>query len=257
MRVGRDYGPGYGQAMMIINADDFGRSLEVTDLTMQCFRIGRISSATAMVFMDDSERASRLANDAALPTGLHLNLTEQFSGSCLPKGLAEAQLAVSRFLRRSRFSSLMPNPSLCEKFRRLVSAQVCEFERIYGRAPTHIDGHHHQHLCANVLLQGLIPGGTRLRPSFHFWPGEKSALNRAYRAALNAWLSRRYRTPRFFFALAECGARSRLERVFDLASTTSVEMMIHAADPQDYTLLTSEALGNLLALVKVGTYEDL
>ena len=50
----------------------------------------------------------------------------------------------------------------------VVKAQLEEFERLYGRAPNRIDGHHHAHLCANVVLAGLLPAGTIVRRNFSF-----------------------------------------------------------------------------------------
>ena len=61
--------------MLIINADDYGRNAAATDNTLRVFRRGAIISASAMVFMDDSERASQLALEAGLEVGLHLNLS--------------------------------------------------------------------------------------------------------------------------------------------------------------------------------------
>ena len=48
--------------MLIINADDFGRSVAETNAALQCYTAGRITSVSAMVFMADSERAAELAN---------------------------------------------------------------------------------------------------------------------------------------------------------------------------------------------------
>ena len=44
------------------------------------------------------------------------------------------------------------------------------------------------HLCANLLLSDMIPAGIKMRRNFSFWPGEKSWLNRAYRALIDRWL---------------------------------------------------------------------
>jgi predicted glycoside hydrolase/deacetylase ChbG (UPF0249 family) len=49
--------------MLIINADDWGRSVAETDAALRCYREGRITSVNAMVFMQDSERAARLTKD--------------------------------------------------------------------------------------------------------------------------------------------------------------------------------------------------
>jgi predicted glycoside hydrolase/deacetylase ChbG (UPF0249 family) len=47
--------------VLIINADDWGRSPAETDAALDCFSNGRITSVTAMVFMADSKRAADLA----------------------------------------------------------------------------------------------------------------------------------------------------------------------------------------------------
>jgi YdjC-like protein len=47
--------------MLIINADDWGRSRAETDNALTCHDEGRITSASAMVYMEDSERAAELA----------------------------------------------------------------------------------------------------------------------------------------------------------------------------------------------------
>ena len=47
--------------MLIINADDFGRSVGETNAALECYIAGRITSVSAMVFMADSERAAELA----------------------------------------------------------------------------------------------------------------------------------------------------------------------------------------------------
>jgi predicted glycoside hydrolase/deacetylase ChbG (UPF0249 family) len=63
---------------LIINADDWGRSRETTDRTLECWERGSISSVSAMVFMEDSVRAAALARERGIDTGLHLNFTTPF-----------------------------------------------------------------------------------------------------------------------------------------------------------------------------------
>ena len=72
-----------------INADDWGRSRAETDAAWSCYEQGRITSVSAMVFMEDSERAAELANDAGIDAGLHLNLTQRFSGGMSVRSLSE------------------------------------------------------------------------------------------------------------------------------------------------------------------------
>ena len=47
--------------ILIVNADDYGWNRPTTEATLEAFRAGRITSATALMFMDDSERAAELA----------------------------------------------------------------------------------------------------------------------------------------------------------------------------------------------------
>src|SRR5678816_4590684 len=65
---------------LIINADDWGRDRDTTDRILECATRRAISAASGMVLMDDSERAAHLAREKGIDIGLHLNLTEEFSG---------------------------------------------------------------------------------------------------------------------------------------------------------------------------------
>ncbi len=110
--------------MLIINADDWGRSRAETDAALSCYREGRISSATAMVFMEDSERAAALARSSAIPLGLHLNLVQEFTGNSVPADLRKDHNQLCRFLKRGKYEFLLYNPFLRNQFRRVYQAQV-------------------------------------------------------------------------------------------------------------------------------------
>src|SRR5713226_4540807 len=75
----------------------------------------------------------------------------------------------------------------------------------------------HMHLCANALLAGLLPLGTLVRRNFSFQPGEKGAVNRLHRQAVDKRLARRHRLTDFFFSLPPLEPQSRLERILSLA----------------------------------------
>ncbi|HOY59397.1 MAG TPA: ChbG/HpnK family deacetylase, partial [Verrucomicrobiota bacterium] len=128
--------------MLIVNADDWGGWRTATDAALTCYEKGRITSVSAMVFMDDSERAARLAQRSGLDVGLHLNLSQEFTGSThsVPR-LAESQRAIVRFLRSSKYALLFYHPFLRRQFRHVFEAQLEEFFRLYGRPPSHFDGH--------------------------------------------------------------------------------------------------------------------
>jgi predicted glycoside hydrolase/deacetylase ChbG (UPF0249 family) len=188
--------------MLIINADDWGRNRTATDNSMSCFKRDRITSASAMVFMDDSRRAAQLALENGLDTGLHLNFTQEFDGICKPGNLLERQQRIASYLRKNKYSFLFYNPLLKGDFNYVYAAQYEEYVNLYNRTPTHIDGHHHLHLCTNMLADRIIPRGTKVRRSFTFAPGEKNIFNRLYRRAVDTVVTRRYKCTDSFFSLA-------------------------------------------------------
>lgn len=231
--------------MLIVNADDLGRRREDTDSALACHARGRIDSASAMVHMADSERAAGLARAARLPVGLHLNLSEPFTADVGPE-LRASHARVCRFLRSGKYALLLYHPFLATDFARVVEAQFAEFRRLYGREPAHVDGHQHMHLCANVLLQRLLPAGARVRRSFSFARGQKSALNRWYRAGVDRTLTRRHRLVDQFFSLTQQLKAGRLDVVAALACEGDVELMAHPAWPHEYDYLMGDAFATLL-----------
>jgi chitin disaccharide deacetylase len=240
--------------MLIINADDWGRSREETDAALRCFLERRITSATAMVFMKDSKRAAAVAIDNALPVGLHLNLTQAFDELPRDERLRSSHERVRRHLAGRRAGTFLFHPALRDDFRRVYDAQHAEFVRLYGHEPSHVDGHHHKHLCINMLADGIIPDGVKVRRSFHFWPGEKSAANRLYRSAVDAWLTRRHRSTDYFFALSQCLGADRMTRVIELAREHVVELMTHPVHTREAEFLLSDEGNTRLSRVAAGNY---
>lgn len=149
------------------------------------------------------------------------------------------------------------NPFLREQFREVFQAQYGEFVRLYGRAPSHLDGHQHMHLASNMLIEGIIPRGAKVRRSFSFLPGEKSLANRLYRATVDGWLGRRHRLTDYFFAISQHPTGTRLERVINLAKNSNVELMTHPEVCQEYNLLMSDDYGSALSSVRLAGYADL
>jgi len=226
-----------GKGVLIVNADDWGLNHETTQRISECVLLGTVSSVSAMVFMEDSERAATMARERIIDAGLHLNLTESFSAARCPASLVQRQLELAKYLQRHRFAQAMFHPALTRSFEYVVSAQLEEFSRLYGGLPGRIDGHHHMHLCANVLLAKLLPAGTIVRRNFSFQPGEKSLHNRLYRRAVDRMLARRYSLTDYFLDLMPLEPPGRLERIFSLARQSVVELMTHPANPKEYRFL--------------------
>ena len=246
--------PGWANRMLIINADDWGRSVAETDAALRCYKGGRITSVSAMVFMEDSERATELAKENELDVGLHLNFTDRFTANECPRTLANYHSEIVRFLRANKYSQVLYNPFLRREFVYSCEAQAGEFARLYGKPPSHIDGHHHMHLCANVLLSNVIPTGMKMRRNFSFWPGEKNFFNRTYRSLIDCWLARRYQLPEYFFDLAQCMQGKKLDRVAALAKLSKVELMTHPIVNEEEEYLMSDEFKVILQRLEIGGY---
>ena len=213
--------------MLVINADDWGRSESETDKMLACHARGAITSVSAMVFMEDSERAAIIAKKEGVDSGLHINFTEAFTAKNTPSWLVESQKRISRFLKRSKYALLMYHPFLRKDFRRVFEAQQAEYLRLYGAAPSHMDGHQHMHLCSNMLIDRIIPAGTKVRRSFSSLDGERGAFNRGYRNMVDRALGRAYRMTDYFFDIGQCLDGERLKRVLEIAKKCKVELMTH------------------------------
>lgn len=222
---------------LIVNADDWGRTSETTDRTLECVHRRSVSSVSAMVFMKDSERAAALAGQHGVDAGLHVNLTTGFSAQHTPARLKESQRKLAEFLARNSFTRAIFNPLLARSFEYVFEAQRDEFTRLYGSAPDRFDGHHHMHLCANVLCQGLLPRGTIIRRHFSYEPQEKMLRHGIFRLLTDMALTRRHRMTDHFFSLPPLEPFGRLKRIFTLACHSVVELETHPVNPEEYRYL--------------------
>jgi hypothetical protein len=243
---GDECGTSIPAGILIINADDWGRDSEITDRILDCVLHGAVSSASAMVFMADSERAAGLARERGVDVGLHLNFTTPFSGPNVPGHLRHHQQLLMRFLTSNRLAQVLFHPRLAQSFRYVVAAQIEEFRRLFGAEPARVDGHHHMHLCANVLFAGLLPSGAIARRSFSFQPGEKNAVNRLYRRAIDHALTKRHRLTDFFFSLAPLEPVERLRRIANLSRHAVVELETHPVNPVEYRFLMAGEIVRLI-----------
>jgi len=152
---------------------------------------------------------------------------------------------------------LIFNPLLVRQFQFVFAAQLSEFHRLYGQAPSHVDGHQHLHLATNVLLQRVLPKGAKVRRSFSFLRKEKGFVNRWYRGAVDRCLARRHSVTDHFFSLSDYLALDRFKRVIDLAQRSNVELMVHPEREAEYSFLMSDAYIEALSRVQLASYDAL
>jgi chitin disaccharide deacetylase len=258
--AGYSVGPSGGSChngMLIINADDWGRDRKTTDKISECIARGTVSTVSAMVFMQDSERAAGLALQRGIDAGLHLNFTTPFSTQACSPELIERQRELATYLLRYRLAQVILHPRLIRSFEYVVAKQLDEFRRLYGAEPNRIDGHHHMHLCANVLLGNLLPAGTIVRRNFSFQSGEKGWVNRFYRRAVDRRLARRHHVVDYLFSLQPLEPPSRLQRIFSVARQSVVELETHPINLEEFRFLTEgeilRRLGNLPIAARFAT----
>jgi predicted glycoside hydrolase/deacetylase ChbG (UPF0249 family) len=246
----------HGTGLLIVNADDWGRDRDTTDRIAECVQHATVSSVSAMVFMEDSERSAEIGRTRGVDAGLHLNFTTPFSALGCPARLSEHQGKISAYLRRNVLTRAIFHPGLTSAFEYVAAAQCDEFARLYGQAPNRLDGHHHMHLCANVVFGGLLQSGTIVRRNFSFQPGEKSLGNRLYRRFIDGRLARNHRLTDYFFSLPPLDLE-RLPPIFSLAGKFTVEMETHPAHPEEYKFLTGQEMFRLAQGVPIQPYSAL
>jgi hypothetical protein len=236
---------------LIVNADDWGRDQATTDRTFDCTELRTVSSVSAMVFMADSERAAAIARQSGIDAGLHLNFTEPFSDSRCPAPLLEHHRKLKHRLGSHPMARILYYPGLVNSFEYVVAAQFDEYRRLYAADPGRIDGHHHLHLCSNVLFGELLPAGAIVRRNFSFVPGEKSWINRLYRGLADRKLARRHRLVDFLYNLLPLEPEARLQRIFSQARSAVVELETHPVNPAEHHFLTSGEMLRQLGDMKV------
>jgi hypothetical protein len=158
------------------------------------------------VFSQDSGRAAELAKANELLWDYILIFLKNLRIRGVQKNL-EYHIRIVRFLKGNKYAQLLYDLFLRNAFADSCQARYEEFVRLFGKALSHIDGHHHMDLCANLVLSKSIPVDMKMRRNFSFWPGEKGFLNRPCRGLIDRWLARRYRLLDYFFDLTREGKK--------------------------------------------------
>ena len=165
---------------LIVNADDWGLTRGVSEGILAAHRHGIVTSTTVLATADlDRTLVARLL-DSGLGVGLHVNLT---LGSPLTRG--KSLVVGGRFVRDARHAAARANAG---DVRAEVQAQAEKFRKVFRRAPTHLDTHHHVGLhppVREVVLEVARTLGVAVRSQ------DTAARTRARSAGL--------RTPDHFF----------------------------------------------------------
>lgn len=249
--------------LLIVNADDWGGERRSTEAIHEAFRAGRVTSTTAMVYMEDSGRAAGIARQGNLPVGLHLNLTQPFTDPEVPEPVRERQRRVAAaFLGRgrdghpgtSRLLRWLYDPRLARAVGDVLRDQLERFEALYGSPPTHFDGHNYVDTTPNVFLSRALPRGAKMRNSLDRYPLDTGpgAMAREARQRLRR---RRFHSTRYVLHITE------LELPDDprlaLAEKSSVEVICHPDHAAEMERLMSAEWAACLARLRIGSFADL
>jgi predicted glycoside hydrolase/deacetylase ChbG (UPF0249 family) len=213
-----------------------------------------------MVYMQDSDRAGALLRDAGVGVGLHLNLSEAFTDPATPSAVRDRQ---ARLLPRfhedapRRLRRWLYDPFIRGDVERSIADQIQKFEALYGRPPTHVDGHQHVHLSPNVFLARAILGGAMMRGTVEPFPPKRSAgaipRNLRQRA-----ISARFRCTDYVFDINDVDPRKgHQDSRFRLADSAAVEIMAHPGFAHELDVLMSPEWGEALAGRELGSFADL
>ncbi len=245
--------------MLIVNADDWGLRPEVTDAILECWRAGAVTSASAMVHMEDSRRAFGLAADAGLPLGLHCNLSAPFTDPDAPPDRRLRQRSAVAYFAGPRRRWLLFDPRARVLLDSCVADQLDAFGELSGSPALHADGHQHVQVCPTVLLAPSLGRLVSLRRAQSFVSGGRSPAKRGYRAAANLVVRRRFRSAQFFSLrdLHPALGGSGLDRLLALARRTDIEVMVHPAWEDEREVLLSAAWRQAMASLPTGSHGEL
>jgi len=187
-------------AKIVLCADDFALNPGVSSAILALVDKGRLSAVSGLTTMQGwREQAKDLALRAdRVAIGLHLDLSARpFSGArpAYPIGALLWQGALGR----------LDVADLAKEFERQFDA----FEEAVGRAPDHVDGHHHVHVFLQIrdalvatLSRRYAQAPIHQRPLVRI-PSDSARAILARRAALHKAL---------FVAAMSAGLRERLRR---------------------------------------------
>jgi len=137
-----------------------------------------------------------------------------------------------------------------------IRDQLEQFRLLYGMEPTHLDSHHHVHVCPDVFLSRALPRGMRVRQTLSPPPSAHGPATLP-RGAKRLLLERRFLTTAYFWGVHELsgadGAIS-IATAARLARTQTVEIMVHPSFAGEMRVLSSPAWAAAIATAALGSY---
>jgi predicted glycoside hydrolase/deacetylase ChbG (UPF0249 family) len=209
-------------SLLIVNADDLGRSSGINEGTFEAHRRGLVTSATLMVgYPAARAAAAALASHPDLGVGLHLTLTG--GEPTLPARQVPSLVdAVGRLPAKPEGLTRATYPDVLAE----LGHQFRLFVTLVGRLPTHLDGHHHCHRLPVVLDAVLAVARQHRLPVRRASPAVGERLEREGIVSTQAFADE-------FFG--DAATVATLEGILRVAASRggSTEVMCHPGYPDD------------------------
>ncbi len=235
---------------LIINADDLGMNAARSHGIFLAFEQGIVRNATLIPNGSHSDQAAKHARERDLPTGLHLNFTEDFPLS-KPDHVSTLLTPGGMFRDRHELKRLLDAGSVeREHIEREARAQIEWMLDTYGQ-PTHLDSHHHIHIQP-FIVPILIPILDRyaipaVRIPYEPLPpvgwniteeqlAKSKAISDMAAAARPLYAANGIRTTDHFRGLAMSGNASKkvLRHILSRLPEGTTELMTHPGSPAAY-----------------------
>ncbi len=139
--------------LLVVNADDFGRSTAINQGIIEGHQRGIVTSASLMTRRDAMDEAVRLAKaNPKLGIGLHLDLDHFF----------EVEHGVGRLLKYK--DAALPLQAIAKETEDQIQRVLAT-----GLPITHVDGHHHVHLRPELFaMVAALTAKYKIRVIRHF-----------------------------------------------------------------------------------------
>ena len=143
---------------LIINADDYGRTPEISRGICEAHVHGVVTSTTCMMNIPTTAEDIDIAlkETPALGMGVHLVLT-MGSRISAPETVPSITDKNGHFFKYTLFVEQLLNLNLkIDEIKKEWRAQIEAFVRAAGRRPTHLDSHHHCSYFSPELFHGML-----------------------------------------------------------------------------------------------------
>jgi len=238
--------PSASARLLIVNADDFGRSEAMNLGVAEGFRRGIVTSASLVAAGPGFDQAVEIAKELPeLGIGIHL-IANEYAPILPPARIRNLVNGEGRFYSRPHQFAKMASLRIPVR-RELLEEWDAQIAKILatGIKLTHIDGHGHCHAhpaVADIVLQLACKykiAHVRLPAEPMWWkPGlnfsrrfvEKTVLNIAMRVPRQVWKGR-LQFPDSFYGFSQAGRMSAdvVQEVARSAPPGVSELMVHVA----------------------------